>query len=76
MNPRYALAIALAALVLGGCAEWRRAGREIGAAGKAVGHEVRDAAVEVGKGAKEAGKDLGNATAEAAKEVKEEVKKK
>jgi hypothetical protein len=64
------------ALALGGCAEWRQAGREIKETGKEVGHGVRDTAKDVGHGARDAAAGLGRATADAAREVREGVKDK
>lgn len=59
---------------LAGCAEWRTAGREIGATGKEVGKSAAEVGKEIGRGAADAAKELGRATAEAAREVREEVK--
>jgi hypothetical protein len=70
-----ALSLALGAAVpLAGCAEWKAAGREIGATGKEVGKGAAEVGKDIGKGARDAAADLGRATGEAAREVREAIK--
>lgn len=69
------LAVLGCALALAGCAEWKQAGREIGATGKEVGKSAAEVGKEIGRGARDAGAELGRATGEAAKEVREGIKK-
>ena len=63
------------AAAVAGCAEWKQAGREIGATGKEVGKGAAEVGKEIGHGARDAAAELGRATAEAAREVREGVKK-
>jgi len=61
-------------LLVAGCAEWKQAGREIGATGKEVGKGAAEVGKDIGHGARDAAKDLGRATGEAAREVREGIK--
>jgi hypothetical protein len=65
----------LLALLAAGCAEWKQAGREIGATGKEVGKGAAEVGKDIGRGARDAAAGLGRATGEAAKEVREGVKR-
>lgn len=70
-----ACAVLVLALALAGCAEWKQAGREIGATGKEVGKSAAEVGKEIGQGAREAGAELGRATGAAARDVRESLKK-
>jgi hypothetical protein len=74
MIRKFAGVIVLAA-VAAGCAEWKQAGREIGATGKEVGKGAAEVGKDIGRGARDAAAELGRATGEAAREVREGVKK-
>jgi predicted small secreted protein len=71
---RAAAVVMALSCALAGCAEWRTAGREIGATGKEVGKSAAEVGKEIGRGARDVAKDLGRATAEAAREVREDLK--
>lgn len=71
-SARIALLVLVAAAA--GCAEWKQAGREIGATGKEVGKGAAEVGKDIGRGARDAAADLGRATAEAAREVRDGVK--
>lgn len=75
MNPARSLAVVVATLLVLGCAEWKQAGREIGATGKEVGKGAAEVGRDIGRGARDAAAELGRATGEAAREVREGVKK-
>lgn len=63
------------ALAAAGCAEWKQAGREIGATGKEVGKGAAEVGKDIGRGARDAAAELGRATGEAAREVRQGIKK-
>jgi hypothetical protein len=63
------------AAIAAGCAEWKQAGREIGATGKEVGKGAAEVGKDIGRGARDAAAELGRATGEAAREVREGINK-
>lgn len=69
------LIVLVVALASAACAEWKKAGREIGATGKEVGKGAAEVGKDIGRGARDAAAELGRATGEAAREVREGIKK-
>jgi gas vesicle protein len=69
-------AVAVLALALMACAQWKEAGHEVKDGSREAGHAIRDTAKDVGHGAVEAAKELGTATRDAVREVRKDLKKK
>lgn len=74
-RPTRLFVMLVAAALAVGCAEWKQAGREVGATGKEVGKGAAEVGRDIGRGARDAAAEVGRATGAAAREVREGIKK-